>query len=92
MKLPELKNKPDFERSLERIYAWFEGEVLDQPIMQWLPLLRRIRGAGKSLVIDLQFAELEPFMEAMRPEGILLCIAADSSLQPDIVRRLERWS
>ena len=84
----------DLILSVPEIHAiqWVQGMGLDQPIMQWLPLLRRIRGAGKSLVIDLQLAELEPFMEAMRPEGILLCIAADSSLQPDILRRLERWS
>jgi hypothetical protein len=30
-------------------------------------------------------------MEAMRPEGILLCLAADTALQPDILRRLAKW-
>ncbi len=70
---------------------WVQGMGLDQPILQWIPLLRRIREAGKSLVIDLQLDELEAFLEAMRPEGLLLCIEADASFQPDILRRLAKW-
>lgn len=33
MDLPtvELQTKPDFNRCMERIYAWYEGEVLDRP-------------------------------------------------------------
>jgi hypothetical protein len=42
---------------------WVQGMGLDQPILQWLPLLKHIRAAGKSLVIDLQLDEFEPFME-----------------------------
>ncbi len=83
----------DLTLSVPGIHAiqWVQGMGLDQPILQWLPLLRRVREAGKSLVIDLQLEELEPFMEAMRPEGILLCVAADTVLQPDILRRLAKW-
>ena len=83
----------DLILSVPEIHAiqWVQGMGLDQPILQWVPLLRRIREAGKSLVVDLQLEELEPFMDAIRPEGILLCLAADASLQPDILRRLEKW-
>jgi hypothetical protein len=71
---------------------WVQGMGLDQPIMQWIPLLKRIRKAGKSLVIDLELDELEPFIEALRPEGILLCMSVDPSARPEILRRLEKWT
>jgi hypothetical protein len=70
---------------------WVQGMGLDTPIMQWVPLLKRIRAAGKSLVIDLQLSELEDFIGAMEPEGLLLCIAADEAVQPDVIRRVEKW-
>jgi hypothetical protein len=42
-------------------------------------------------VIDLQLNELEPFMEAVSPVGILLCIDAGVELQPEIIRRVMKW-
>jgi hypothetical protein len=70
---------------------WVQGMGDDVPIMQWVPLIKKIRNAGKSVVIDLQVSELEPFMKEVRPEGILLCIAADPEIQPEIIRKVERW-
>jgi hypothetical protein len=61
------------------------------PILQWVPLLKRIQAAGKSVVVDLQVSELEPFIAAMDPEGVLLCISADPQIQPDIIKRIEKW-
>jgi hypothetical protein len=83
----------DLILSVPEIHAiqWVQGMGLDQPILQWIPLLKRIRKAGKSLVIDLELHELEPFMEAMRPEGILLCMSVAPSDRPEILRRLEKW-
>jgi hypothetical protein len=70
---------------------WVQGVGNDLPILQWLPLIKRIRAAGKSLVIDLQLAELEPFIAEMGPEGLYLCLAAPQDTQPDILKRLEKW-
>ena len=61
------------------------------PILQWLPLIKRIQAAGKSVLVDLQLSELEPFINAMNPKGLYLCIAASEEIQPDILKRLERW-
>lgn len=61
------------------------------PIMQWIPLIKRIQDAGKSVVIDLQLNELYDFIAAVDREGIYLCIAADEALQPDIMKRVEKW-
>ncbi len=72
-------------------FQYVQGVGDDQPIMQWLPQLKKIQNAGKSLVIDLQLHELEPFMQEMKREGILLCLAAAPELQPEIIKRVEKW-
>jgi hypothetical protein len=63
----------------------------DTPIMQWIPLIKKVQSAGKSLVIDLKVSELEPFMREVNPEGIFLCIDADIDIQNQIIKRVERW-
>jgi len=86
-------------RHLDRILAvpeihaiqWAQGVGDDLPILQWLPLIKRIQAAGKSVLVDLQLSELEPFINAMNPNGLYLCIAASEEIQPDILKRLERW-
>jgi len=70
---------------------WVQGMGDDMPIMQWVPLIKKIQAAGKSVVLDLQLSELEDFISSVRPEGIFLCIAADENIQPDIIKRLEKW-
>jgi len=71
---------------------WVQGVGDDQPILQWVPLIKRIQAAGKSVVVDLTPDELEPFLALVRPEGIFLCIAAEERDQDAIVRRLLSWS
>jgi len=70
---------------------WVQGMGLDLPIMQWVPLIKKLQAAGKSVMIDLQIGELEDFINAMDPEGLLLCLAADENLQPEIIQRVEKW-
>jgi len=70
---------------------WVQGMGLDAPIMQWVPLIKKVQAAGKSLVIDLQLSELEPFMQAVSPVGILLCIDAGVDLQAAVIRRVMKW-
>ena len=71
---------------------WVQGVGVDQPILQWVPLIRKIQAAGKSVVVDLTIAELEPFIEAVEPEGILLCMATESEEQERaILERVARW-
>ncbi len=70
---------------------WVQGMGKDMPILQWMPLLRRIQAAGKSVVVDLALDELEEFIAGMEPEGLYLCIAAEPDLQPEIIQRVERW-
>ncbi len=68
------------------------GRGLDQPIMQWVELIRRIQAAGKSVVVGLTLSELEPFLDAIRPEGILLCIdEPEREIQQAVIDRLLKW-
>lgn len=70
---------------------WVQGVGTDEPILQWLPLIRRIQEAGKSVVVDLKLDELEPLMAALRPEGLFLFIPAADAEQEDVLRRITRW-
>jgi hypothetical protein len=71
---------------------WVQGVGRDQAIMQWVPLIRRIQAAGKSVVVDLDPSELEDFMAAVRPEGILLTMATDEEEQERaILKRVAKW-
>jgi hypothetical protein len=70
---------------------WVQGMGHNVPILQWVPLLKRIQAAGKSVVVDLQVSELESFITSMDPQGLLLCISAEQQLQPDIIKRIEKW-
>lgn len=71
---------------------WVQGMGADEPIMQWVPLIRKIQAAGKGLVIDLKVSELESFMKAVRPEGIFLCISAAEKEQGKIIKKIEKWT
>jgi len=70
---------------------WVQGVGDDLPILQWLPVIKKIQAAGKRVIVDLQLDELEPFMSAIKPDGLFLCLAAEERLQPEILKRLERW-
>lgn len=70
---------------------WVQGVGDDLPILQWVPFIKKIQAAGKSVIVDLTLSELEPFMREVNPKGIYLCIAADPAIQPDIIRRVEKW-
>ena len=56
-----------------------QGVGDDFPILQWLPVIKRIQAAGKGVVVDVQLSELEPFIAAMKPDGLYLCIPAEES-------------
>jgi hypothetical protein len=70
---------------------WVQGMGVDKPIMQWVPLIKKIQAAGKSVVLDLQVSELESFMKVVKPEGIFLCIETDPEIQQAIIKRIQKW-
>ncbi|TVR66988.1 MAG: hypothetical protein EA427_15115 [Spirochaetaceae bacterium] len=74
-------------------YQWVQGVAEDQPIMQWVPLVRRIQEAGKSVIVDLLPRELDEFMQHVRPEGIFLCLpSASEEEERSLLKKIEKWT
>ena len=88
-------NHTDSILALPNVQAiqWVQGMGNDEPIMQWVPYLKRIMASGKSIIIDLKPEELEPFIDAFeKPDGIMLCIpCSDTEEQLEIIKRVEKW-
>ena len=71
---------------------WVQGVGDDKPIMQWLPFIKKIQAAGKSVIVDLAITELEEFIVNMDPKGLYLCIStSDCEEQQRIIERITRW-
>lgn len=71
---------------------WVQGVAEDAPIMQWVPMIKKVQTAGKGIMIDLSMEELNPFMKAVEPQGIFLCIATDTEQEElEILERLKTW-
>ena len=70
---------------------WAQGPGRNQPILQWVPMVRKIQGAGKSVIVDLQLDELEEFMKQVDPTGIMLWIPAEPKDQRAVLDRVRRW-
>jgi len=70
---------------------WVQGVGDDQPIMQWVPLIKEIQ-ARAPVIIDLNQRELDDFMAAVEPEGIFLWMATHSEEEElDLLKRVARW-
>ncbi len=86
-------------RHLETILAqpdiqaiqWVQGLGSDWPILQWVPLLKRILAAGKSVMVDVPLEELDSFMAALPPEGIFLCLGTRAGEEEEVLKRVARW-
>jgi hypothetical protein len=71
---------------------WVQGVGDDQPILQWVPLIKKIQKAGKSVVVDLEKSELNAFLEAVEPQGLFLCMASENEEEElAILKRITRW-
>ncbi len=90
---------PGVARHLESILTlpnlvamqWVQGYGRDAPIMQWVPLIERIQAAGKSVIVDLTLDEIEPFMAAVDPTGIMLWVPAEPGDQPRVLETVKKW-
>ncbi|MCX6867315.1 MAG: hypothetical protein NTV46_14035 [Verrucomicrobia bacterium] len=70
---------------------WVQGYGIDQPILQWIPLIEKIQQAGKSVIVDLVPAELDAFMRRVDPTGIMLWINAEPEHQTEILQKVTHW-
>ncbi len=53
------------------------------PMSEWIPLLRRIQAAGKSLVLGCEPWEVEVLLRALKPEGLLIRTSCSSVAEAD---------
>ncbi len=61
--------------------------------MQWTPLIRSLQDRGVPVIVDLSKHELDDFMDAVKPEGIFLWIAADTEEEElELLKRISRWT
>jgi hypothetical protein len=74
-----------------RAIQWVQGVGDDEPIMQWIPFIKKIQKAGKGIMVDLKPHELKPFMHEMDPRGIFLCISVQEKYQPGIIDEVKKW-
>ncbi|MCC6728275.1 MAG: hypothetical protein IT208_02950 [Chthonomonadales bacterium] len=64
----------------------------NEPASRWMHVFRRIQEGGKNLHIDIAPDELDTFMEALRPEGVMLKTWARTPEEADaLVARVARW-
>jgi hypothetical protein len=74
-----------------RAVQWVQGYGVNEPIMQWLPLIKKIQEAGKSVIVDLKMHELDEFIKKVDPIGIMLWVPAEPSEQKDVLERVSQW-
>jgi len=71
---------------------WVQGEGESFPIMQWIPLIQRMLAGGKSVNVILSSSDLDSFMDAVPPKGILLTIfTSDDDEKVEIIKKVEKW-
>ena len=74
-----------------RAIQWVQGDG-HKSIMQWIPLIKRIQTAGKSVVVDMSLNELEGFMGETDPKGLFVCLpASDKDTQEAVLKTVEKW-
>ena len=69
---------------------WVQGFGKDKPMMQWVPLIRSVLDAGKSILLEVTLEELEPLLHEIGTKGVMLCMAATEEEQQTILRQLVR--
>jgi hypothetical protein len=70
---------------------WAQGMGRNLPILQWIPLVKKIQRAGKSVIVDLQPAELDDFIRQVDSRGIMLWVSAEPQDQAEVLERVRQW-
>ena len=64
---------------------WVPGAG-QKAILQWIPLIQRIQGRGKSIIVYATPEEIEPLLQEVQPEG--LCISTQCETEQEARRLL----
>jgi hypothetical protein len=64
-----------------------------EPAAGWMDVFKRIQGAGKNIHVSIDSGQLRAFMDALRPEGVMLSLWAGSEDEAlAIIQRVARWT
>ncbi len=67
---------------------WVQGLGQDWSILQWVPLVRRILAAGKSIVVDVPLEELGPFLDQVPHRGLFLCLGVEAGQEAAVLQHV----
>jgi hypothetical protein len=71
---------------------WVQGVGSDQPIMQWVPLIKQMQSRAP-VIVDLNKHELDAFMAEVKPEGIFLWIGTENEAEElELLKRVATWT
>ena len=59
---------------------------------RWIPLLKRIQAAGKSLHLSVWPGEVQTLLEELKPEGLMLNTHVSSEAEArDLLAKVAQW-
>lgn len=68
------------------------GWRLAHDMTKWIPLLKRIQAAGKSLHLSVWPHEIRTLLEELRPEGLMLNTHVSSEAEAhDLLEKVAEW-
>jgi hypothetical protein len=91
---PEALPSLDLLLEIPEIQAiqWVQGDG-HSSMPQWIPLIRRIQKAGKSVVCGAWPHEIQMLMEELNPEGLLLITHVSSELEARVlIEQIGKWT
>jgi hypothetical protein len=63
------------------------------PMTRWVPFLRRIQAAGKSLHLSVWPHEIRTLLEELKPEGLMLNTRVNSEAEArDLLDKIVQWA
>lgn len=72
---------------------WMPGDGHFYPVTQWIPLIRRVQEKGKSILVYVRPEEIEPLMQEVKHEGLLLSTWVGTEKEArELVKRVARLS
>jgi len=88
--------------ALRHLDALLEIDALDaiqfvygagnEPASRWLRVYKRIQDAGKNIQVHVAPEDIDPFMQTLRPEGVMMTLWAGSVEEADaLIAKVSKW-
>jgi len=64
----------------------------NEPASRWLHVYKRIQDAGKNIQVHVEPSDIDPFMQALRPEGVMMTTWAASVEDAEaLIAKVAKW-